>query len=325
MGFDFKKAVNFAIDPTGMMLDKPDELKTFSTLAGGQQGVSSGLGAYLGGALQKMQRGYTGDYFAPPSPWTTQGIQALADYGGAQGQYLPMQQAAYSGFLAGRPSTQITPETTEQYYQDVIKGPALREWRDVVNPSIREAYGGPGTFWTSARAGAEAGGAERLGEGLRGARGELMYADEMARRQMAEAASQRQFAAMQMMSPEDQEAIRKSQALIQAGGMQQQIEQQRIDQEMMQWLGYHPSFAPILQAALGYLGIQMQGTYFEPQPGLLGQMANAAGQVGGIVTLGGALTDLLSASEGGGVSSGSAYQTGGTDPYQTPGLSGGGY
>jgi len=80
-----------------------------------------------------------------------------------------------------QPAYEITPETTEQYYQEAIRNPAMQEWREIVEPSIREAYVGPG-YWGSERARGIQTGAEHLATNLMQQHGELMYKDEQARR-----------------------------------------------------------------------------------------------------------------------------------------------
>jgi hypothetical protein len=48
-----------------------------------------------------------------------------------------------------------TPEQTQDYFTNVIKNPAMKNYQEITNPAVKEAYSGAG-YWGNARAGAEA-------------------------------------------------------------------------------------------------------------------------------------------------------------------------
>ena len=82
--------------------------------------------------------------------------QRVADFGGLQKGVFDF--ATNGGF-------RTTPEQTQQYFTDVIKNPYTKQYKETVNPAIKEAFSGPG-YWGSARATAEAKGAQDLADTL---------------------------------------------------------------------------------------------------------------------------------------------------------------
>jgi hypothetical protein len=165
------------------------------------------------------------------------------------------EQVAAARARLGQPAYEITPETTEQYYQQAVRAPALREWQETVEPTIREAYAGPG-YWGSARAQAQAKGAEDLATELGRQRATLYYQDELARRQAAEAAAQREATYGAPYAATEAELMGT------AGQYARMIEEQKALSDLQRWLmgetveGVTPyQYSPFLQLAFQYLGL----------------------------------------------------------------------
>ena len=156
----------------------------------------------------------------------------------------------------GQPAFQITPETTEEYYQQAVKAPMMKEWQETVEPMIREAYAGPG-YWGSARAGAQAKGAETLATTLGAKRAELSYADEQARRAALESAAGREATYAGPM------AETEAGMLGTAGQYSRMIDQEKVMADFQRWLmgeeveGVAPTmYNPFLQLAYQLLGLE---------------------------------------------------------------------
>jgi len=131
----------------------------------------------------------------------------------------------------------------------------MREWREVAEPAIREAFAGPG-YWGSARAEATRKAAEDLATTLAARRAELMYGEELARRQALESAAAREA---QYGVPY---AAAEAELLGTAGQYARMIEEQRALADLQRWLmgetveGVTPyQYSPFLQLALQYLGL----------------------------------------------------------------------
>jgi len=64
----------------------------------------------------------------------------------------------------------LSPEKVEEYYQTVVRQPALKVFEEETLPAIRRSYIGPGTFWSSMRAEAERKSRENLEKALEATR-----------------------------------------------------------------------------------------------------------------------------------------------------------
>jgi hypothetical protein len=211
-----------------------------------QQAIASTLGSTIQRGLTEPVPAYPGRLYVPRLPEEEAYLSrtpALAE-----------QVAAMRARL-GQPAYAITPETTEQYYQQAIRAPALREWQEVVEPTIREAYAGPG-YWGSARAQAQTKGAEELATELGRQRATLYYQDELARRQAAEAAAQREATYGVPYATAEAELMGT------AGQYARMIEEQKALADLQRWLmgetveGVTPyQYSPFLQLAFQYLGL----------------------------------------------------------------------
>jgi len=163
----------------------------------------------------------------------------------------------------GRPAYEINPETTEQYYQQAIKAPTMREWEQTVEPAIREAYTGPG-YYGSARADATRKAAEDMEFNLAAQRAELYYADEQSRRAALENAATRdaQFGPVAAQT--------EATVLGSAGEYSRMIQQEEITADLQRWLmgeevdgQQAEQYSPWLQlafSALGLQGVQLAGS-----------------------------------------------------------------
>ena len=173
----------------------------------------------------------------------------------------------------GQPAYQITPETTEEFYRTGIRAPMMQEYREITEPGIREAYAGPG-YWGSARAQAQALGAEHLATTLGQARAQLAYQDELARRQALTEAAGRE-------ATYGPAAIQEQAGMLGAAGEYARgIEQERVAADLQRWLmgetveGVTPAqYSPFYQLVFQALGLT---------PYALGQKSEAKSFGGGV-------------------------------------------
>jgi len=119
---------------------------------------------------------------------------------------LTPEQAAYLKqmlpFLMGQvnagaqPSTTITPETTQNYWESTVRDPALQNWEQNTKGNI---LAGAGTLHSGYTANTLAREYANLQNNLQGQRGNLMYQDELSRRQLAESGAGRYQNTIQQM------------------------------------------------------------------------------------------------------------------------------
>lgn len=84
-------------------------------------------------------------------------------------------QAAVSGDLSTALTSALQGQFPEEYFKTAIAGPLRRAFEQETLPGIGEAFVGPGTYWGTARAGAEVRGRERMEEDVTARRAELAY------------------------------------------------------------------------------------------------------------------------------------------------------
>lgn len=175
--------------------------------------------------------------------------------GGDLPDYLKSRQTALDSVLSGNPAYNITPETTEEFYQQAVRNPALREFEQITKPAITESFAGPG-YWGSARAQEESRASENLASELSARRATLGYEDEHARRAALESAAGRQAATA---LPAYQAGIEQ---LGSAGQYARMIEQEKVASDFQRWLsgetvdGVTPDqYNPYLQLAFQLLGM----------------------------------------------------------------------
>ena len=105
--------------------------------------------------------------------------QVEEQFGGGQ---IPVGGAA-AGPSAYHPFAPFSPEQAGQLYQQAF-GPAEERYMEVeVLPGVREAYVGPGAYWSGARAAAESRARERAGEQRASRIGQMWLAERQAARQ----------------------------------------------------------------------------------------------------------------------------------------------
>lgn len=108
-------------------------------------------------------------------------------------QYANQMGSALTRALSGESAYEITPEITEQYYQDVIYNPAMTEYENVTRPGMLESLG---SLHSGSRANLERTSRQDLAQNLSSQRANLYYQDELARRQAAENAANRQISGL---------------------------------------------------------------------------------------------------------------------------------
>ena len=78
----------------------------------------------------------------------------------------------------------VTPEQTGEYFRDVVKNPRIKNFQEITNPAVKEAFSGPG-FWGSGRATAQAKASQYLADELGTAWGNLNWDVQQANKQGA--------------------------------------------------------------------------------------------------------------------------------------------
>jgi len=145
------------------------------------------------------------DFFKPKAPeikqvpkYTEEQNELMKQLTGFYGDMMGSEdaQSALARLFSGKPSTEINPEVTEQFYKESIYDPAMKNWEQEILPSMQEKMGK--NYWSSARSKAITDAEGDLHSGLRQQHGNLLYQDEQMRRQLEESALQRLMGAAQL-------------------------------------------------------------------------------------------------------------------------------
>lgn len=250
-------------------------IQTASSMSPGQTALSQKLGPYLTGQIGKSLPGYEGQSVAGLTPEELAGMSRIRSLTGEPIQGL---ESAYQRYLTGDPTTQINPETTENFFRKSIYDPSLRDFREDVLPGIEEAYVGPGTYWGSARADAVREASEGFASDMAGKRAELAYADEQSRRSLSESAADRALNAGQLSTQYGAYDLAKQQAILQTEALPRMLEQAQLDWDYNEYLRTAPENSPYMSMALQYLGVPMTyGMGMQGQaetPGVLAGLAS---------------------------------------------------
>ena len=162
------------------------------------------------------------------------------------------QNRAMSNLLTGQVPYTVGDEYARNYYEQTLRPEYMRNLTEVTLPAIEESYTGP-TYYGSSRARATTRAAEETSQRLNEAFNQLMYNEELARRQAIENAYGRVLPATQLMGYETG----------QAGQYARMIEQERVAADLQKFLmgedvnGYQsPYYTPSVNLALSLLGFQ---------------------------------------------------------------------
>lgn len=214
-----------------------------------QQELFGQLSQLLSGGASGGVQSYPGQMHVGLQP---QGQAYLDSVNQGQG----MRQNALTQILSGTVPYEMGNETAQQFYEQGIRDPALREHREVTVPGIKSAFSGPG-YYSRARMQEQARSGENLATNLAQQKAGLMYGEEKEKRTAQEAALNRQ--AMYGGAA----AAGEANIMGTAGGYARQIEQEKMLGQMQRWLSgetvdgvSNSAYNPYLQLMFQALGLQ---------------------------------------------------------------------
>ena len=227
--------------PVQLGMYSPEQQETFSNLA---NVIQTGIGGNVNAYPKSM--------YVPRTPEE----QQYFDIAGSLPGTADARISALNSVLSGKPAYEINPDISKQYFEKSIKPIMSREFYGTTLPAISEKFAGPG-YWSSARALAETDATGRYAENLGAAEADLVYKDELARRQALESAATRSAGV----------ALPSVEALVSdvgtAGEYARSIQQEQTLSDYQRWLagetveGVAPSqYNPFLQLAFQLLGQQ---------------------------------------------------------------------
>jgi hypothetical protein len=232
-----------------------------------QKLVSRSLQPYLTSRIGRGLPRYTGQRVAGVSPFERQSLGLLGEL--MESPLPPIfgeAETALGPALSGEPTTEISPEITEEFYRTSIFDPAFRDLQDVIIPEIEGQYAG--NFYSSARADATTEAITDFGEYQAALLAELQYADEQARRGLEESAAERQLAAVgpatELGQVQEATALGRIQAGQTFGALPRLLEQARLDAAFDEFIRTLPEYNPVIGQSLSFLGLPGMTAVVDP-------------------------------------------------------------
>lgn len=203
-------------------------------------------------------------------------------------------QTTLAGLLEGKPTTEINPQVSADYYRKAIYEPQLRTFQNEYLPYLEEEYNKTNTFMGTPRELARERAIRDFYQNQAAQEATITYADEQARRDLLEKAANRSLLAsgesVTLANERRDNTIKNALLQKTVGDVQQQLEQANLDWNYSQWLRTQPELSPYLSMVSDFIGLQNEtGSKY------LTTMANKSS--------GNPLTDLLGTVLGGGAGS----------------------
>ena len=252
--------------------------------------ANPGVGAYEGGLVapldwyEQAARGLYGPWRAKQqsnvlnAPGVQTGLNAFVN---AARQYAPFMNEAKRvarAYAWGTPVVQEMPRQWENYFQQGVAEPTWNEFDRSVNPRIREAFAGTGSYWGSPRANAQRNAIEQTQKNITEQRGKGAMQWQQLGQQLAgqllpaSIQSSATFmnalpTALQTVQPWQQSPIIAAQTLANLGQMNRQVDQAKLTAEFQDWLRTRPYMDPRLEYALAFAGTPTMATVAQPSSG----------------------------------------------------------
>ena len=131
----------------------------------------------------------------------------------------------------------ISPEELEERWKTQYYDPAMKIWSEVTEPAIREAYGGPGGYYSSERQRAQVQSAEDLATEMAASRSE--YMTEAENRALEAIMSQAEYAG----------------TVADVSSAQREVEQASLTAQYDEWLRTQPENSPYIEYIISLLNI----------------------------------------------------------------------
>ena len=280
--------------------------KTISTLDAGQKAVSAKLSPYLAANIGTATQPYGGQLVAGLSPLEQQTLSRYYALGqGQTGAQTPLQQGrdtALMSAMSGKAAYTYDPVQSGEMFNQAVYNPSLAQYRQDVLPEMRAPFGAPGGGWASSgHEVAEGRAASDFMTNMAGQRAQWQQGDITASRASQESALGRQLQGAEGATQAGMADLAGLGQQMQAGGLERQLEQNKLQALYDEFIRTRPEYAPFIQQAINYLGIPTMAGY-QPQQRSYGALGSGLGTLGGYL-LGGPWGAAVGSAAGGGIGS----------------------
>lgn len=211
---------------------------------------------------------YQGGFTAPLDSLYGQ-ARSLAQslFGGSAQQLRGQTNSALSNVLSGRPSYQVDPQTTANYFQQAVVNPALRTYDRDIKPRINEAFNtaGNGVF-SSRQSEAQGQYLSDMQTGFGQQLATLQQQNQGLQAQLNEGAATRQLQGIGQASQYGNQPLIQAGLLEQLGSPFQNQAQLGINAQFQEWLRTQPYNNPYLQLGLQASSVNAVSPYLQSSP-----------------------------------------------------------
>lgn len=247
-----------------------------STLSGAQRRISGeiarflaprpdGKGSFAGGP-NRIGMGaaeFDGQLIADLTPEQQRARQLLAEYDPTQ--FDTMSAAVVQRTLEGRPSFDLSEQTTKDFFQKGVADPLLKTFDEQIAPRIKQDFARVGGAFSSRRNMALGDAAEDLNSQLAAQLSGMQFNNQALRAGLAESAAQRQTQGLALAEGFANRNLLRGSLLNEAGTPFQAWEQSKLGAAYQEFQRTAPENSPWLQNALQFAG-QGVRTYKPPNP-----------------------------------------------------------
>lgn len=255
--------------------------KTTSNLSYGQKQVDLSLYPQIQAMLGQGATPYNGQQQASLLPQFQQMNQLTRQYNPQQFQ--GQQTSAVLNALSGRPSFDLSPQTTANYFQNSVVTPMMQTWNQQIAPQISEGFAGFSGF--SSREGTDkAMQLGNLGTSMASQLSQAQFSNQQLQANLAESAANRQIQGVGLAQQLANQPLNAAGQIAQLYYPFQQRADQGAQLNYQNFLRTTPENSPWLAQAQQYLGHSLTSTYNPGSP-----LANALSGAGAGATIGNAI------------------------------------
>jgi hypothetical protein len=236
---------------------------TMTSLSKDQQKVSKQTASVISSNLGKDLEQYSGQMVADLTPEFLSARQLLDS--GVDESLDPVTKNVIEQLLSGEAAYDLSPATTEKYFEDSVKKPLLRTFDEEIAPRLQEGFAAQGATFSSRRGDATRKALEGLQAEMSSKLAEANYNNQALAANLADNAKNRQATGVSLAEQYANRNTTRATGLLSAAAPFQQREQDLLTAQYNEFLRTRAETSPYLQAALGYTGQSQTNTFVQPQ------------------------------------------------------------
>lgn len=214
---------------------------------------------------------------APLTPEQERARELLGDY--SPGSFDDLSQIALENALSGKPSYDLSPEKTAEYFREAVTEPLLKTFEDRVVPNIEAEFANLGGTFSSRRGETVRRSLGDLQDSLASQLGQAQLSNQQLSAQLSESALERQLQGIGLAEQFDQRGLTRASALQEASSPFAAYAQAKARARYQEFLRRLPTSNPAVGQALQFTGQQQTNTIVDNSPSPFEQALGFGGTV----------------------------------------------